>query len=67
MFTIEEIKNPKWKNSEHTLLECEVKFAEANIFLPFGASIEGDQYSHTVEIFNLVVSKKFGEIEEFSN
>lgn len=65
MFVIEQIKNPKWMNAEHTLLECEVKFAEAQDFLPFGASFEGDQYEHTKEVFKRASSGEFGEVAEF--
>lgn len=65
MFTIENIKNPKWMNAEHTLIECDVKFEEANDYLPFGANIEGDQYAHTKEIFDRVASGEFGEVAEF--
>lgn len=65
MYTIEQIKNPTWMNSEHTLIECEVKFAEADKFLPFGATIEGDQYAHTKEIFDRASSGEFGPVAEY--
>lgn len=65
MLTVQEIKNPEWKNAEHTLIECEVKFAEADQFLPFGATIEGDQYAHTKEIFDRASSGEFGPVAEY--
>lgn len=62
MLTIEQIKNSVWKNQDHTLIECEVKFVEHNEFLPFGASINGDQYAHTKEIFDRASSGEFGDV-----
>ena len=56
MYTIEQVKNAMWMNAEHTLIECEVKFAEMNDFIPFGATIDGDQYAHTKQVFDLAVS-----------
>jgi len=47
------------------LIECEVKFAEADQFLPFGAPIEGDQYAHTKEVFDRASSGEFGEVAEY--
>lgn len=65
MFTIQDIKNPRWANAEHTLLECDVKFAEQGDYLPFGASIEGDQYPHTKEVFDRAAAEEFGPITEY--
>jgi hypothetical protein len=65
MYTVEQIRNPVWKNAEHTLIECEVKFAEAFDFFPFGAFIEGDQYAYTKEVFDRASSGEFGEVAEY--
>jgi hypothetical protein len=65
MLTVEQIRNSVWKNQEYTLIECEVKFAEYNDFLPFGASINGDQYAHTKEVFDRASSGEFGDVSPY--
>lgn len=59
------IKNPKWKNPSHTLLECEVDFDDLEEeFVPFLAVASGD-YPHTHEIFARCVAGEFGSIAEY--
>lgn len=65
MFVIEDIKNSKWANAEHTSVECEVKFEGVDDYLPFGACVNGDQYAHTKEIFDRAASGEFGDVSEF--
>ena len=60
-----QVRNPKWMNAEHTVIECEVNFDDYNEeFVPFGAVKEGD-YPHTHEIFARCAAGEFGEIEEY--
>ena len=60
------VKNCKWANSEHTVIECEVNFNDIadEEFSPFGASAT-DHYEHTKEIFSRAVNGDFGEIAEY--
>lgn len=60
------VKNCKWANAEHTVIECEVNFNNVTDeeFSPFGASAT-DHYEHTKEIFARAVNGDFGDIAEY--
>ena len=59
------VKNPKWANVEHTLIECEVKFNRFAEYAPFGAVASGD-LPHTHQIFAECVNGKWGPIAEYT-
>lgn len=60
-----QVKNLKWANTEHTIINCEVDFDDLiDEFVPFTAA-STDMYSHTVEIFNKAVLGEFGSIAEY--
>lgn len=61
---IQDIKGPKWINSQHTTLECQVLFAGTTDYVPFGAVASGD-LPHTHEIFARCVAGEFGPIGEY--
>lgn len=59
------VKNPKWANKEHSIIECEVNFNDLlEDFVPFSAVSSGDS-KHAHEIFQRCVSGEFGEISEY--
>jgi hypothetical protein len=60
------VKNLKWANEEHTIINCDVDFDDLiEEFVPFSATAD-DIYEHTKEIFNKAINGDFGEIEEYS-
>lgn len=60
-----EVKNCRWANEEHTVINCEVDFDDLiEEFVPFSASLE-DKYSHTQDIFRKALAGEFGKIEEY--
>jgi hypothetical protein len=64
MFTIEYVKNLKWCNSEHTTIECIVKYAEFAEEQPAG--ITGtDRYLHINEIWTNANAGGYGVIAEY--
>jgi hypothetical protein len=64
MFTIEYVKDLKWCNAEHTVIECIVKYAEFAEEHPSG--ITGtDYYEHTNEIWTKANAGEYGVIAEY--
>jgi hypothetical protein len=60
------VRNCKWANAEHTVIECEVNFNDITDeeWSPFGATAT-DHYEHTKEIFAKSIAGEFGEIAEY--
>ena len=60
------VRNCKWVNAEHTVIECEVNFTDVTSeeWSPFGATAT-DHYEHTKEIFAKAIAGEFGEIAEY--
>ena len=61
--TYSDVRNPRWANSEQTLIVCEVNFDHINSeeYSSFAARLE-DIYTHTIEIYNRCVAGDFGTI-----
>lgn len=60
-----QIKNPKWVNAEHTLIDCEVNFNHLpEEFVPFTAD-PNDIYPYCKEIFDRCASGEFGPVAEY--
>lgn len=57
------IKNPKWANKEHTMIDCFVR-NNMDEYHPFTAD-KFDVEEHGREIFNVVASGAIGKIEEY--
>lgn len=65
MFTVEYVKDLKWADPEHTLIECVVKYAEFNEEHPSG--IDGvDPYPHIREIWVKANAGEYGVIAEYA-
>lgn len=64
MLTIESASNPVWGNLEHTIIELQVKFAEFNEVLPFGATSH-DPMPYGVELYNRAMAGEFGPIGDY--
>ena len=63
--TINNVRNPKWINAEHTLLNCEVDFDELDEeYVEFTAN-PNDIEEHGKQIYADCVAGNYGEIEEF--
>ena len=63
--TVNDVKNPKWINAEHTQLNCEVDFDELDeVYVEFTAD-PNDCTIHGKQIFADCVAGNYGEIEEF--
>lgn len=59
------VKNPKWANAEHTMIDCEVNFdALVDEFVPFTALRSGD-LAHGHEIFARCAAGEFGVVQEY--
>lgn len=59
------IKNPRWANEEHTLLDCDVDFDDlVEEYVPFTAVASGD-LGHTHQIFAECVAGKWGPVAEY--
>jgi len=65
MFTFNEIRNPVWGNSEHTVINCDVSFDQIEGITPFTAN-KNEPLKHTQEIFNAIISGVYGEITEYA-
>lgn len=65
MVEIVEVKNCRWANADHTMLDCDVNFSHLQEeFVPFTAVAAGDtDYTHT--IFANAVNGEYGPIAEF--
>jgi len=61
-----EVKNCKWANFEHTVIECEVNFNDVTSeeWTPFAAN-PLDHYEHGREIFAKALAGEFGEVAEY--
>ena len=59
------VRNPRWMNPEHTVLDCEVNFDHIpEEWVGFGAVAEGD-YPHTHRIFAECVAGTYGPIAPY--
>jgi hypothetical protein len=62
---ITSVKNPKWANAEHTLIDCEITVdIYENEVLPFTAS-PNDTEQHGRIIYQKIVDGEYGEIGEY--
>lgn len=64
MFTVEYVKDLKWANEEHTLLECVVKYQEFSEEHPTGVNAT-DQYEHIRNIWTKANAGEYGVIAEY--
>lgn len=64
MLTIESAKNPFYANAEGTCISLQVKFAEFEDVLPFGATSH-DVMPYGVELYNRALAGEFGPIAPF--
>lgn len=58
------VKNPKWINIEHTLIDCDVDFDVIGI-VPFTADPLDKSNPSSLKIFEECVNGKWGEIKEY--
>lgn len=59
------IKNPRWSNTEHTTIDCEVTTSQfGDEVLPFTAD-QNDVEAHGRAIYADIVSGKYGPIAEY--
>jgi len=62
---VNNVKNPKWADSNHSVIECEVDFEELDEnYVSFGAVASGD-IAHTHEIFSRCIAGEFGPISAY--
>lgn len=62
---VNNVKNPKWANPNHSVIECDVDFDELDEnYVSFGAMESGD-VAHTHEIFSRCIAGEFGLIAEY--
>ncbi|GAL44408.1 DUF4376 domain-containing protein [Citrobacter werkmanii] len=61
---IEDIQAPEWANKDHTAINCRVKFAEFDEFLPFTAC-QNDTEEHGRHIYSELESGKYGPVAPF--
>lgn len=66
MLTVESATNPVYANAEGTCISLQVKFAEFDEAMPFGAT-PFDPMSYGVELYNRALAGEFGEITPFVN
>ncbi|MBO1025484.1 hypothetical protein IPU75_12240 [Ochrobactrum sp. SD129] len=61
-----EVKNPRWKNPEHTILDVDVLFEELSPigFIPFSTHDFADT-EHGIEIWEKATSGEYGNIAEY--
>jgi hypothetical protein len=63
--TITSVRNPKWVNEEHTMIDCEITTSQfGNTVLPFTAS-QNDCEEHGRAIFAEIAAGAYGDIEEY--
>jgi hypothetical protein len=65
MLTIESATNPIYANAEGTCISLQVKFAEFDEAMPFGAT-PFDPMPYGVELFNRAVAGEFGAIGAYT-
>jgi hypothetical protein len=63
--TVNDVRNPKWINAEHTLLNCEVDFDELDEVYVWFTADPNDIEEHGRQIYADCVAGNYGEIEEF--
>ena len=65
LVTFVDIKNLRWANADHTLLDCDVNFDHLpEEYVSFTARASGDM-EHTHQIFAECVAGKWGTIAEY--
>jgi hypothetical protein len=64
MFTIENVTNLIWNNSEKTSFSCNVKYAEFNEVHPTGVD-NVDQYAHIKELWEKGNAGVYGQIADY--
>jgi hypothetical protein len=65
MLTVEYVKNLKWADESHTVIECTVKYAEFDEEHPSG--VDGvDTYPHIQEIWAKANAGEYGPIAEYT-
>ena len=64
--TLTSVRNPKWANKEHTLIDCEITTSQlGDEVLPFTAN-PNDCEPHGRKIFDDIVAGKYGDILEYN-
>ena len=64
MLTIQSATNPVYANAEGTCIALDVKFAEFNEVMPFGAT-PFDPMLYGVELYNRTLAGEFGAIAPY--
>jgi hypothetical protein len=64
MLTIESATNPVYDNAEGTYITLQVKFAEFDEVIPFGAT-SFDPMPYGVELYNRALAGEFGTIAAY--
>jgi hypothetical protein len=64
MLTVDSATNPCYANIDGTCISLEVKFAEFDEVMPFGATPH-DPMPYGVELFNRAIAGEFGPIAPF--
>jgi hypothetical protein len=62
--SIEYVKDPKWVNAEHTMIDLTIKFKQSLGDFPFTAD-ENDCEAHGRELFARALAGEFGEVLEY--
>jgi len=61
-----DVKNPKWVNAEHTLIDCDVDFTDLNEqYVPFTADPSDTSNQSSKQIFDECASGKWGVVAEY--
>ena len=60
------IRNPKWKNAEHTIADCEVNFLHVGFeeWSPFTAHVD-DHMPYSKQIVEELAAGTWGAVEEY--
>lgn len=59
------VRNPKWVNEEHTMIDCEITTSQfGSVVLPFTADLN-DCEAHGRAIFAEIAGGAYGEIAEY--
>ncbi|MFU1851807.1 DUF4376 domain-containing protein [Citrobacter portucalensis] len=61
---IEDIQAPEWADTQRTMINCRVKFAEFDEFIPFTAC-QNDTEEHGRRIYSELESGKYGPVAPF--
>ena len=62
MLEIQDIKNHRWSDKEHTLLDADVKFAEFDDYLDYTSSASDRPSQH---VYLAITAGKYGKIAEY--